>query len=306
MSKIKDIIEKTTQWLKKVYRKLNDLSGGVLEILRHTFTNFGKERGSEAAASLAYYAVFSIFPLILVFIVVGSFFVDRTVVQNQLLSILQGIIPGAREVVISNIEQVLKLRGAVTFIALISLFWSASNVFNVLAKNVNRAFPKAEIPNFFEGRLLGFGMILGMALLLLLSLAVSTFSSLIPVINIPLNGKPLHETFIWQIGAFLVPVGINTLMFWAIYRWVPTIKVTRKASILGGLVAGVTWELLNNVFAWYLSSGLSSYQLVYGSIGSVVALLFWIYLTAMITLICAHLTAAIHNSQMNKDPVPAS
>ncbi len=71
-------------------------------------------------------------------------------------------------------------------------------MFNILAKNINRAFPHANVPDFFKGRLLGFFMILGLGLLLLLSLVASTLSGLIPVINIPLNGRPLHETFLWQ------------------------------------------------------------------------------------------------------------
>jgi membrane protein len=84
------------------------------------------------------------------------------------------------------------------------------------------------------------------------------------------------------------------LLFWAIYYFVPTTNVSRRASITGGLIAGIAWQLLNRGFTWYLSSGLSKYRLIYGSLGTVVALLFWIYLTATILLLGAHLTASIH------------
>jgi membrane protein len=98
----------------------------------------------------------------------------------------------------------------------------------------------------------------------------------------------------------LVPVFFNWLMFWALYQWVPTITVSRKASLLGGLIAGVAWVLLNNAFTWYLSSGLTQYQLVYGSLGTIVALLFWVYLTATIVLIGAHLTATIQRKNQKR------
>jgi membrane protein len=299
--KFKAFLQKLKRSLTSFYHRLDDFSGGVVEILRVAFQRFGAERGSEASASMAYYALFSIFPMLLVLIVIGSFFVDRAIVQNQLLNLLQGVIPGVEEVVIGNIEQVLQLRGAVTFFALISLTWSATSVFNILVKNINRAFPKAAVPDFFKSRLMGFFMILILIILMLLSFGVSTLSGLIPAIKVPLNDKYLHETFIWQIGAFLVPIGFNFLMFWALYYWIPTVKVSRKASILGGLVAGVAWELLNNSFTWYLSSGVSQYRLVYGSVGMIVALLFWIYLTAMITLLGAHLTASIQTAKVHKD-----
>jgi membrane protein len=184
----------------------------------------------------------------------------------------------------------------VTFVALTSLVWSATSVFNILAKNINRAFPKAKEPDFIKGRMIGFFMFAALGLLMILSFVVSTVTGLIPVINIPFNDKALHETLIWQIGAFLVPVGLNIVMFWALYKWVPMIDVRRNAAFLGGLVTGVVWELLNNAFTWYLSSGLSRYRLIYGSVGTIVALLFWIYLTSMIILIGAHLTSSIHNS----------
>jgi membrane protein len=85
-------------------------------------------------------------------------------------------------------------------------------------------------------------------------------------------------------------------MFWAIYYWVPSVRVSRKASLISGLVVGVAWELTNNAFTWYVNSGLSQYKLVYGSLGTVVALLFWIYLTATIALLGAHLVASIQNA----------
>jgi len=295
----KDIFQKTLGALKRLYTNTDNLTDGALEIIRITFERFTEERGSEAAASLAYYAFFSIFPMLLVFIVIGSFFVDTAVVQSQLLNILEGVLPGAEDLVIQNINQVLRLRGAVTFLALISLIWSSTSVFNILARNINRAFPEARLLDFIKGRVRGLFIFFGIGLLLLLSLAASTLSGLIPSIEIPYNDINLHETFIWQIGAFMVPVFFNWLMFWALYQWVPTITVSRKASLLGGLIAGVAWVLLNNAFTWYLSSGLTQYQLVYGSLGTIVALLFWVYLTAAIVLIGAHLTASIQRKNQN-------
>lgn len=286
--------------LKKFYRRLNKLTGGVPAILRRAFQGFSEQRGSEASASLAYYAFFSIFPMLLVFIVIGSFFIDRAFVQARLFEILQGVIPGSKVVVIENIDRVLELRGTVTFIALISLIWSATSVFNVFAININRAFPKADNLNFLKGRLRGFMMLFGLGLLMLISFVSSTLIGLLPSINIPINGKVLQETILWQVFTLSIPLFLNILLFWGIYYLVPTTSVSRPASLIGGLIAGITWQLLNRGFAWYLSSGLSKYRLVYGSLGTVVALLFWIYLTAMILLIGAHLTASIQHTIVEK------
>jgi membrane protein len=293
---VKPFFQKLKQSLNSFYQKADDFTGGVLEIFRIAIQRFGKERGPEAAAALAYYAFFSIFPMLLAVIAVGSYFMDRAVVQTQLLNLLQDVIPGAESVVIANIERVMQLRGAVTIFALVTLIWSATGVFNILVRNINRAFPRATVPDFIKGRLMGFFMVLAIIVLSLLAFAVNTGAGLIPAISIPFDGKALHETLLWQIGSFLVPIGINMLTFWAIYFWVPSVPVGKKASLISALVAGVAWELANNAFTWYINSGLSQYQLVYGSLGTVVALLFWIYLTATIALLGAHLTASIQNS----------
>ncbi len=73
----------------------------------------------------------------------------------------------------------------------------------------------------------------------------------------------------------------------------PNTEVKRRAAFWGALVAALAWEVAANGLAWYLKSGLVQYELVYGSLGAVVALMFWIYLSSWITLFGAHLSAAI-------------
>jgi len=293
---LKHKLQQAQERLGKLYQRANKLSGGTLEIIRVTVERFVEERGSETAASLGYYAFFSIFPMLLAIIVIGSFFLDISVVETQLLNVLSGTLPGAESLVIQNINHVLELRGTITFIALISLIWSATSVFNILAININRAFPRAGQLDFVKSRLRALLIFLGLGLLLVLSLATSTLVGLIPVIELPIDDILLHETIFWRIGAIILPVLFNWLMFWGLYQWVPTISVSRRASTIGGLVVGVAWQILNRGFAWFLSSSLNQYQLVYGSLGTVVALLFWVYLTATIVLIGAHLTAAIQKA----------
>jgi membrane protein len=69
------------------------------------------------------------------------------------------------------------------------------------------------------------------------------------------------------------------------------------AAFWGALVAAVAWELVTDAFTWVLSSGLIHYELVYGSLGAIIALLFWIYLISWILLYGAYLTAAIDESK---------
>ncbi len=297
ISALKDRSEKTIGGMKRVYVRLNDLTGGVLEIIRNTLLTFGKAHGAEAASSIAYYAFFSIFPLMLVLIVIGSFFLQRQVVQTEIFSAITQLIPNAQDVITINIERVLTLRAPVGFFALASLIWSSTSVFNAITLNLNRAFPEADIPNFFHRRMIALVMIFMLALLLILVLATTAASKVLPIFDFTINNRALQDTFLWKLFAFLIPLAVKFLMFWALYMWVPRVKVSRKSALIGGLVAAIAWEVVTSGFTYYLSSGLAQFHLVYGSVGAVVAMMFWIYLTAIITLMGAHLTAAIQRAR---------
>ncbi|HKJ39496.1 MAG TPA: YhjD/YihY/BrkB family envelope integrity protein, partial [Anaerolineales bacterium] len=78
-----------------------------------------------------------------------------------------------------------------------------------------------------------------------------------------------------------------------LYRWAPATNVRWSATFWGALAASVLWRAATAGFGWYVSSGLGRYQLVYGSLGAIVALLFLIYIVSSITLFGAHLSAAI-------------
>ncbi len=101
------------------------------------------------------------------------------------------------------------------------------------------------------------------------------------------------ETRAWSIAASSVPFLFILLMFYGLYRWIPNREVPWKVAFWGALVAAGGSELATNLFSWYLSSGFAGYSLVYGSLGAIVAFMFWVYLLSQIALFGAHLSAAI-------------
>src|SRR5512142_2591071 len=146
---------------------------GVLDTSAVTFT---KSRATEAAASLAYYTFFSIFPLMLVLILIGSYFLDRQSMLQRVTTAVQGILPISQQFIVQNLQQVLKQRTAVGIFVLVSLLWSASGMFNNLAYDINMAWPEAKQRNFFQSRLIGLNMILGLTGLLIISVALDSLA----------------------------------------------------------------------------------------------------------------------------------
>lgn len=280
-------------WFQSLYTQANEWSGGTLQILQDAFKRFGETRATQAAASLAYYIFFSLFPLLLVLISLTSSVLQSDQAQQRTISFIQDAVPVSQQLLEQNIDRVLDLRGTVGIIGLVSLLWSASGAFTILSQNINRAWETSETRNFLEKRLVGLGMIGAIFVLLLLSLASTTLVNLLPQLTTPLQEFGINSRHLWGLAARLISWLFTFGMFLALYRWVPNTKVSWRAAAWGAVVAGIGWELAKAGFAWYLRSGLVQYELVYGSLGTVVALLFWIYLSGNVALLGAHLTAAV-------------
>ncbi len=277
--------------IKDFYQNANGFSGGRLDILKNTLTTFSETRASQAAASLAYYAIFSLFPLLLVLVAGGSYFLNSQQVYQSITRFVQDAIPVSPQLINENLQQVLNARGAVGIIGLLTLLWSASGFFTSLAYNINLAWPDAVRRNFLEKRLVGLGMIAGLSGLLILSLALDWATSFIPYLNAGSASSP--SLGLWTLISNLASWLTIFLLFLALYGWVPTMEIHWSATFWGALVTSIAWKVATAGFSWYLRSGLGRYQLVYGSLGAIVALLFLIFIVSMITLFGAHLCAAI-------------
>lgn len=90
------------------------------------------------------------------------------------------------------------------------------------------------------------------------------------------------------------------LVFHTLYHWIPTLRVKWTATFWGALNASLAWKAVTAGLTWYLDSSFGQYQLVYGSLGAIVAFLFLIYIISLITLSGAHLSAAIEGWERDK------
>lgn len=285
------------------YRRVNRLSQGILGIVVDTIHSFLHARALEGAAAIAYYALFSLFPLLFFLVAVGSSILKDEQVQRQVLAFVTEALPTARDLVEKNIEHMLEIRGTVGLLGTIGLAWSATAVFNALTHSINRAWRNAGSHNFLRGRLMALviaGSLIG--LLLILSLFLVTIFNVLSELSIPLLGDvSIYTSLLWRILTRLIPWVLMYFVFLLLYWWIPNTKVKWSEANWGALMAASAWEVNRAGFVWYLNSGLARYQLVYGSIGALVALMLWIYLSSVIAIFGAHLSASIANHTRPKN-----
>lgn len=267
---------------------------GIPTILKRTFQSFGETNAGESASSIAYYALFSLFPMVLFTISLASSVLRDQTIQQRVLQYIDDFLPTAQDLVNQNIERALELQGAIQIVSLVGLLWAASGVFTILATNINRAWHTAQQRNFVQGRLLGLGIVMSLAVLFILWLIFTTVLNLLPLVDVLMFGTVnIYDTYAWSILTQLVPSFFLMIAFINLYRWVPNTKVRWREAVWGALVSVIGFQMITAGFRWYLTSGMARYQVIYGSLGAIIALMLWLYLSSVVVLLGAHLCAAI-------------
>ncbi len=280
-----------------LYIRMISWGKGLVTIIKGSIQRFIDNRGAEAASSISYYALFSLFPFLLFLAASASYVLEQEGIQQQILEYITEIFPVSQNAIVNQIETVLAARGAVGLFALITFLWSASGVFNTLTAHINRAWYSSNARGILHQRLIALGIVAGLVALTYGSLVATTFFNLLPVSRWVTWENPSTWETISNISSQYVPLLIRLIIFYLLYRIVPATRVRGMAAFWGALVAAVAWEVVTDAFTWVLSSGLIHYELVYGSLGAIIALLFWIYLISWILLYGAYLTAAIDESK---------
>lgn len=276
------------------YQRANHRSRGVLEIIRITIKNFTAARSMEAAASMSYYALFSLFPLLLVLVSAAGLIIRQEKAYEPVLKFFYEVIPISQSIIERNLDMILKRSATTGAIGLVGAIWSASGFFNTLVRNINFAWRGIRPVNVLRTRLLALSMIIVIVFLLVLSISSTVFINLLELIKqiVPFEIH-LEDTIAWPYISLLLPYLFTYLMFIAIYRWVPHTAARWRACLWGALGTSILWELVKSGFGYYVSSGMANFELVYGSLGTVLGLMLYIYLSCGTILLGAHLTATI-------------
>lgn len=284
---IKHSIGKASALVKTAVHKFTKSFLGV------TISRFGANDSPAYAASLAFYAFFSLFPLLLVLVSVGSIILEKYISQEEIYDFIFQSFPLYPDWIRNNLINIMRRRGTIGLVGLVTLTWSASGYFNTLVRALTRAWPGVKPRNIVKVRLVAIGMVVAIILLLILSFLFSAALKLLSHFQVPMGGAiNLYDTFIWNFLSKYFPFIFSFIIFWFLYYMLPNIKVKKRIAIIGALPASLAWNFLNIGFTWFLSSGLVRYEIVYGSLSTIVSLLFWIYLSNMIILFGAYLSAS--------------
>lgn len=249
-------------------------------------------------AAFSYYALFSIFPLVLLGVSVFGFFLgDDGAVRERVLGALDtSQAPEVRALLrqtLASMQEHQTARGVGAVVGLLLLLVGASGVFGELDTALNRIWRvKPRMTHGFKDVLLGalrdkalsFALVAGGGVFLLATFVVTAV-----VHGLTASVAPLIPfAFLWRLVNLAVSLAMTTLLFACTFRVVPQTRVAWGDVVLGALVTALLFAALDRVFAMYLTH-LTSFA-AYGAVGGVLALVTWIYLSSQILFFGAELT----------------
>lgn len=275
---------------------MRSVAKGTFHILRESVEDFLEDGCPTMAASLSYYTVFSLPPLlILVLLAVGAVMDPgdvRGALEEQIRMVLGPVGTDEVRTIIENAQRPDAGRPLASVLGIAALVFGATGAFAQLQAALNRAWEvepdpaQGGIRNFVRKRLLSFGMILAIGFLLLVSLVLSAALSTVGGLVTGRMGG-YSSTFLQLLNS-VVSFLVITLLFAAIYKILPDARIAWRDTWVGAAVTTLLFVLGKYLLGLYL--GRSSPGDAYGAAGSLAVLLVWIYYSAMILLFGAELT----------------
>jgi len=277
---------------------INKHSHGWLGILADATRETLKPDSAITTAAIAYFALFSIFPLALLSISIASFYFGPLMDQQFIIQKLEFIAPALGQLLGKNIGEIIRARGPVSVIAFVGLIWSASTIFYTLTQTLNGIWGHKRRRPVWKRRGLAILFVLAFVgpALFLASFAGSLVTDLrtwFPNQIIPLGGAP----------SFGLAILLDVILFMVLYITLPHGGSTWRELLPGAMGAGLLWELAKKAFLFFVSTYISISNLIYGSVAAIIAFLVWAYVSGLIFLFGAFLSVSYYQLKQSQPEV---
>ena len=286
------------------------LAGLVWSLLFNSIKLLPRHNGSQLAAAMAYYGLFSIFPAGIAIAAIGGLFLNDAGTRTELVDYLFRELPidqaQGRGDIVSLVDGVAGNAGALGAIGVVGLVISASALLGAARAAVNRIFGGTVTRGALRGKGIDIALLFSLGLLFILSFAATLIGSL----DIPLGGSfgELVSAVLGAGGA-LLPLALTAFVIGALYRILPVQHPPLAQTWPGIVFATLGIELLKRLFSIYLGN-FADYSAIYGSLGAVIAFMFFAYLASLVFLVGAEMAAiwpAVRRGDFDDpdaDPIP--
>lgn len=278
---------------------------GWKDIALRVKDQLGTDRVGFASAGVAFYLLLGFFPTLAAVVFFYGLLSDPVDVERQIRSLSAVIPPGAMEIVGSELKRVASEDGAAGWGALLSVLlalWGGSKAMDSLITALNVAYDEDDERGWFRRKFLALALTLGFAVaLVFVALLLAAVPLALALFSLDRGSGWIVELLKWPLLLLVVSGGISLL-----YRYAPDREDAKWRWVTpGSFLATLLWIAGSALFSWYVSS-FGNYAATYGSVGGIVVLLMWFYITGFVIMLGAEVNAEIeHQTARDSTTGPA-
>lgn len=276
----------------------------LLAILKVTIAQIGSDRVTAVAGGITFFALLSLFPAMTAFVSIYGLVSDPATIAGH-LQMLEHILPGDGLAIIKGqLDAITAASGSALSLAglagLLMAFYSANGGMKALLSALNVAFYQTETRGIIRLNLVAMMFTLGgLVMIVAMLLVIAVLPILLTWLPLPDATSNLLRFIRWPLMFLALVVGLA-----AIYRWGPAATETRWRWISpGAVIAAVALVAASILFSWY-AANFANYNKTYGSLGAVIALMMWLWLSAVIVLSGAEINSGIDGQLRRKEGLP--
>ncbi|WP_419182776.1 YihY/virulence factor BrkB family protein [Metabacillus fastidiosus] len=269
----------------------------IWTLAKDLYNRFKEDELSRLSAELAYYFLLSLFPFLIFLITLLAYL---PLSEADVLATITQYAPKESMVLIeTTLNQILSNQnGGLLSFGIIATLWSASNGINAIVRALNRAYDVEEDRSFLVARGMAVVLTIAMVFVILIALLLPVFGKQIGLFISAIYGLSDEFLSIWNAIRWLLSGLILFIVFSALYFIAPNKRLQIKYVLPGSLFATVGWIIVSLAFSFYVSN-FSNYSGTYGSIGGIIILMIWFYISGMIIVLGGEINGLLHKRKEN-------
>jgi membrane protein len=266
------------------------------QVLQDALLDFLREDSLTVSASIAYYSILSLFPLMLLFVAMSGVYIGHHELSGQLAVVLERYLPMKPDFIMRNLAAISRSYGRVSVISFLLLLWSSSGMFLPLERAMNRAWDVRKRRSWWRCRLVALEMALVLGVLIFISSGLVAVNLFIHdwVRAAVFSSLSFPAELLYHVLAGLATFALTLTMFMILFQRLPNRPLQLPQIFPSALLTALFWEGARSLFT--LLFPVFNYRHVYGSIGVVVALMTWAYVSSAVTLFGAQVSSALYGS----------
>ncbi|MCC8310466.1 YihY family inner membrane protein [Bacillus velezensis] len=273
-----------------------------MSFIKELFARFSLHEGQSKSAELAYFFLLSLFPLMIFMLTLTAYLPISA--EDVLGAVDQYAPDSAMSMVKSITEQTLNKRsGGLLSFGIIAVIWSASNGMNAIVRAFNHACEVEENRSFIIIRLTSIFLTIAMVVTILIALLLPVFGREIGMLAADFIGASGLFLQVWSVVRWGISPLILLIVFTALYIFAPNKRLSLRFVLPGAVFAAAGWIIVSMLFSFYVGT-FANYSATYGSIGGIIVLMIWFYLTGTLLILGGEINALLHKRKKLPDENP--